>query len=149
HRFFLTQRSEPSIIEKLCDGAIAKSKNSGEEAMKSESLLPRRKFLGQLAALGLGGLACGGKLTGWLGGRPETGLSLDKATCADFSPWLGSTFRIYAEPGNAFEAKLVAARELSSSFPEQTRKPFSLVFHGEPATKSVGQVYRVEHRSLG
>src|SRR5437762_8301901 len=123
--------------------------------MKRPSRLPRREFLGLLATCGVVGGAGVGGLHCWLGSRitrgSEASLSLEKATCADFSPCLGDSFRICAQAGQRFPVKLVQAHELQSPSPARRgmRQPFSLMFRAPSADGLTAQIYQVEHPRLG
>jgi hypothetical protein len=120
----------------------------------------RRGFLVRASGIGLGAvsLACPALprlLAGKTQGRPA-GLDVGAATCADFLPHLGSSFRLQAAAGAAVDVELIRARPLPARSQKRRvatsstrRKPFSLVFRAAGEPNLAQQTVRVTHQRLG
>src|SRR5262245_59440089 len=79
---------------------------------------------------------------------------LESLTLDSFTPLIGQSFRVMLPDGQALDAVLESAREVTASGwqPEdkrQARKPFSLVFLGRSQTVLPQATYRVQHETLG
>ena len=82
---------------------------------------------------------------------------LDKLTSEDFFPLIDQEFTIQAEASEPFKVKLITVTDLGSETPgsadpsggREGRRPFSIVFRGQPDPVLPQRIYQIENQSLG
>ncbi len=126
--------------------------------MNETKTTQRRVFLRKISALGAIGVtsAVGGVAHAALSAEQHRRLPpLHKMTAADFSPLIGSWFRIYDDRGDAVYVRLTEVCRLPSAGARPRGLPrseaFVTVFEGRgiAALSGRGRTYRVEHARLG
>ena len=74
-------------------------------------------------------------------------MDLATLTAADFEPLLHERFAIVSEPGESFDAELIAVTEGAPG--ASARPQFSVVFRGGPTPPVPQRIYGVEHERFG
>ncbi len=78
---------------------------------------------------------------------------LKEVTVSVFEECVGSTFRIQADPGRSFDAKLIEVTPVGSrsggSGAVAQRDAFSIVFRGPAEPVLPQRIYTLEHTKLG
>lgn len=110
--------------------------------LSNNKSVPRRKFFGQMSALGAA-IASGSAVF--------TSLKLRSLNAARFAPHVGESFAIVGER-STLRAKLASAKAQphDPGRPAHVRQdPFSLIFHAPLETKFEDQMCRIQHPELG
>ncbi len=76
-------------------------------------------------------------------------MDLSTASLADFGPWVGTEFRVKAEPGYSIAVELVETASLTASGSRPGRQPFSLIFRGPQDRRLEQRIHQLEHDRLG
>jgi uncharacterized protein DUF6916 len=75
-------------------------------------------------------------------------LALDRASAADFEPFLHSNFRLASGSSPSFALELMEVTERVQTSAGSGRSPFALLFKGGPDPVHPPQMYRIEHDDL-
>jgi hypothetical protein len=76
-------------------------------------------------------------------------VDLSTARLADFTPWVGTEFRVAAGSGNAIALELVEAAPLTAGGTPPRPEPFSLIFRGPQDGPLDQRIHALEHDRLG
>ena len=121
--------------------------------MLFKKAIPRRTFLARAAALGAAGGACLVNPLGILAADKTRQSRLETLTVADFTPHVGTTFRVRLAPTQTVDLTLTEAQALrvprTGARNAPQRKPFHLLFQGPDQPRLPQFSYEVEHAQLG
>ena len=123
--------------------------------MKSIPSYRRREFLGRVLVLGAAGTMAATVPAPAMApaSRPPRKLMLQELTLNDFSPHLGSKFKLHMDSGRHLDIELVEATPLSMGGARPAhlspRGAFSIIFFAPSEAELPQQIYRLEHEVLG
>src|SRR5947209_4748903 len=117
--------------------------------MLAQNSIPRRTFLARAVALGAAGGTCLVNPLDVLAADKTRQPRLDGLTVTDFTPHVGTTFRVRFAPTQTVDLTLTEARALrvprTGARNAPQRKPFHLLFQGPDQPRLPQFSYEVEH----